>query len=98
MYNQIVNSEIIISLIGFAGVCFAAIFGYMGRTKKQSIIDAQREQEQKDQLNKILEEMTGIRKRLDTHNHYAEKIGDIEKSIISIKKDIEYIRKDKVNI
>lgn len=88
------NNEIIVALIGFAGVCVGAIFGYMGRMKKQAIIDAKREQEQNDNMNIILGEMKEIKKRLDQHNHYAEKIGDIDKSIISIKKDIEYLRKE----
>lgn len=89
------NNEIIVALIGFAGVCIGAIFGYLGRTKKQAILDAKREQEQADNMSIILEEMQEIKKRLDQHNHYAEKIGDIDKSIISIKKDIEYLRKER---
>lgn len=88
------GNEIIISLIGFAGVCCGGLFGYLGRTKKQAVIDAKREQEQADNMNMILDEMREIKKRLDQHNHYAEKIGDIDKSIISIKKDIEYLRKE----
>lgn len=88
------NNEVIVALIGFAGVCIGAIFGYLGRTKKQAILDAKREQEQADNMAVILEEMQEIKKRLDQHNHYAEKIGDIDKSIVSIKKDIEYLRKE----
>lgn len=87
-------NEIIIALIGFAGVCSGGLFGYLGRTRKHSIAEAKKEQEQKDLFGKIFEEMSEIKKRLDTHNQYAEKFGEIEKSIVSIKKDIEYIRKD----
>lgn len=89
------NNEIIVALIGFAGVTFGAFFGYLGKTKKQAIREAMREQEQKDMFVKIFEEMRQIKTRLDEHNSYADKIGSIEKSIISIKKDIEYLRKDK---
>ncbi len=87
------NTEIINALIGFAGVCVGAILGYMGKNKRQAILDAKREQEQMDNMALILDEMNEIKKRLDQHNKYAEKFGDIEKSIISIQKDIQYIRK-----
>jgi hypothetical protein len=88
------NTEIINALIGFAGVCVGAILGYMGKNKRQAILDAKREQEQMDNMALILDEMNEIKKRLDQHNKYAEKFGDIEKSIVSIKKDIQYIRRD----
>ena len=38
--------------------------------------------------------MAQIKHRVDQHNHYAEKFGSIEKSMVSMQKDIEYIRKD----
>ena len=87
------NSDILISIIGFAGVVTGALFGYLGRIKKQSIQEAKREQEQSDLFKNVFEEMNAIKKKLDQHNHYAEKFGEIEKAIIAIKKDIEYIRK-----
>lgn len=37
-------------------------------------------------------EIVSIKTKLDTHNHYAEKFGEIEKAIIGIKKDIEYLK------
>lgn len=93
-YNKSMDTEIINALIGFAGVCVGAIIGYMGKNKKQAILDAKREQLQNDNMDLILEEMGEIKKRLDEHNKYAEKFSDIDKSLISIKKDIQYIRKD----
>lgn len=89
------NSDIFVSLIGFAGICVGAIFGYLGRTKKQAMIDAKREQEQQDLFTKVFEEMSKINKKLDEHNHYATRFEDIDKTLVAIKKDIEYIRKDK---
>lgn len=93
-YNENMN-EVIIALIGFAGAVVGSLFGYLGKSKKQAINDARREQSYHDMINKIFDEMKEIKQRLDEHNNYAEKIGGIEKSIISISKDIEYIRKDK---
>lgn len=88
------NYEIIISLIGFAGVCVGAIFGYMGKSRKQATLDAKREQEHNDKLDRLFEELREVKIRLDEHNHYAEKIGGIESKIAVMQKDIEYIRKD----
>lgn len=87
--------KIIIAVIGLIGTVIGAVLGYISKSKKQAIEDAKREQQQNDQFNKIFEEMNIIKKKLDEHNHYAEKFGEIEKSIVSIKKDIEYIRKEK---
>lgn len=89
------NSQIIIAIIGLIGTIVGAIIGYIGKSRKNAIDEAKREQQQSDLFNKIFEEMNVIKKKLDEHNHYAEKFGEIEKSIISIKKDIEYIRKEK---
>lgn len=89
------NSQIIIAIIGLIGTIVGAIVGYIGKSRKNAIDEAKREQQQTDLFNKIFEEMNVIKKKLDEHNHYAEKFGEIEKSIISIKKDIEYIRKER---
>ena len=89
------NSQIIIAIIGLIGTIIGAIIGYLGKSRKNAIDEAKREQQQSDLFNKIFEEMNLIKKKLDEHNHQAEKFGEIEKSIISIKKDIEYIRKEK---
>lgn len=39
--------------------------------------------------------LTKIEKKLDEHNHYAEKFGEVKADITGIKKDIEYLRKAK---
>lgn len=88
------NTEIINALIGFAGVCVGALLSYMGRSKKQAVLEAKKDQLHNDNMQLILDEMSEIKKRLDEHNKYAEKFSDIDKSLISIKKDIQYIRKD----
>lgn len=85
--------KIIVALISLLGVILGVIVGYVGRSKKQAIIDAKREQKQTDLFDRLFTEMEGIKKRLDTHNHYAEKFGTIEKTIVTMQKDIEYIRK-----
>lgn len=55
---------------------------------KEKIKRARREQ----YIDLILE---NIEKKLDEHNHYAKKFGEVEIALTGIKKDIEYLRKDK---
>lgn len=74
---------------------FAVIGSYAGnmainrrKQREQEIREAEREARQELR-------MKNIERKLDIHNGYAEKLGSIDKSIIAIQKDIEYLRKDK---
>lgn len=87
-------TQIIVAVIALLSAIFGGILGYIGRSRKQAVLEAKREQEQSDSFQKLFEEMDGIKKRLDVHNKYAEKFGAIELSLTAIKKDIEYLRKD----
>lgn len=97
-YNESMSEDnaikIVVGLITLFGTLIGVFVGYLSKSKRQSVKDAQHEQLQNDRFDKLFSDMDAIKKRLDTHNKYAEKFGDIEKSIIAIKKDIEYIRKD----
>lgn len=88
-------AQILVAIIALLSSVFGGILGYVGRSKKQAIIDAKREQQQSDLFARLFDEMDAIKKRLDIHNQYAEKFGDIDKSLIGIKKDMEYLRKGK---
>ena len=88
-------TQIIVAVIALVSAIFGSIIGYIGKTKKQAVLDATREQEQNDSFNKLFQEIENIKKRLDTHNKYAEKMGEIKEDIALLKKDVEYIRKGK---
>lgn len=88
-------TQILIAVIALFSSVLGGILGYAGRSKKQAVIDAKREQEQADKFKRLFDELDGIKKRLDKHNSYAEKFSDIDKTLISIRKDIEYLRKEK---
>lgn len=97
-YNKLMNdvqAKIIVALIGLLGTILGILGGFYARSKKQAIEEAKREQNQADQFDKLFTEMNNIKKRLDVHNKYAEKFGEIEITLAGIKKDIEYIRKEK---
>lgn len=79
------SEAVIVALI--TGLC-GVIGQYLISNKKSredDIKDAQREQRQNDR-------MEVIEKKLDEHNGYAAKFGQIEKDITKIQKDVEYLR------
>lgn len=90
-----VQAKIIVALIGLLGTILGILAGFYGRSRKNAIEEAKREQQQADLFKSIFQEMNEIKKRLDIHNRYAEKFSEVNETIISIKKDIEYIRKEK---
>lgn len=90
-----VQAKIIVALIGLLGTILGILAGFYGRSRKNAIEEAKREQQQADLFKSIFQEMEEIKKRLDLHNRYAEKFSEVNETIISIKKDIEYIRKEK---
>lgn len=55
------------------------------KSQEDAIRDAQREARQQVRLE-------NIERKLDIHNGYAEKIGDIRQDLTKIQKDIEYLR------
>ena len=87
------NNDIIVALIGFAGIVVGAIIGYFTSVKKNAVLEAKREQEQEDNFKQIFKRFDSVDKRLDEHNHYAEKFNDIAKSMTAMQKDIEYLKK-----
>ena len=80
------ESTIIVALI--TGICsvIGNYFISIKNKKESEIRDAQREQKQCDRLE-------AIEHKLDIHNGYAEKLGDISISMAMMQKDIEYLKK-----
>lgn len=79
------SDAIIVALItaGASVICQMLI---SAKTKRDTETkQAVRDKEFEDRLE-------NIEKRLDQHNHYAEKLGEISIALTAIKKDIEYIR------
>lgn len=92
-YNETMNTEIIVALIGFAGIVVGAIIGYFTSVKKNAVIEAKREQEQTDNFKQIFKRFDSVDKRLDEHNHYAEKFAEVANTMTAMQKDIEYLKK-----
>lgn len=81
-------SAIIVGILAVAGSYTGNVALSRKKDKIDNIKDAERETRQEDRM-KLIE------KKLDEHNKYAEKLGNIEKALVSMQKDIEYLRKEK---
>lgn len=85
MTNEIILATIP-AVASVIGAYIAARSALDKKSRENEVKDAQREQRQQDQLEEI-------KHKLDIHNGYAEKLGDIQLDIAGIHKDIEYLRK-----
>lgn len=103
------SEEIIAPLItGILAVVGSFVGNYaisLKKSREDAIKEAEREQEQKDQLAMILKEQQKIKERLDEHNHYAEKFAETSKELAimnerqkTMQKDIEYLKSDRCKI
>ena len=70
----------------------AAYLAVRKGNQEQEIKNAQREQRQSDRLDNIEEKITTLERKVDIHNGYAEKLGDISKNMAVMAKDIEYLK------
>lgn len=57
------------------------------KTREDAIRDARREQNLADRLDRL-------EKKVDEHNGWGERFGEIRKDIAIIKTEIEYLRKE----
>lgn len=86
-------NEIIVALIGASAVVASALLGYFTALKRNAVEEARREQEQQDNFKQIFKRFDAVDKRLDEHNHYAEKFSEVANTMTAMQKDIEYLKK-----
>ena len=87
--------QVIIAIIGASAVIASALIGYYSAVKKNAVAEARREQEQQDNFKEIFKRFDKVDKRLDEHNHYAEKFAEVANTMTAMQKDIEYLKKGK---
>ena len=85
-------TPIIVAVITSLGGIIGAYLAVLKGNKESEIKDAQREQRQSDRLDRIDEKISNLEKKVDIHNGYAEKFGDIANSMTALSKDIEYLK------
>ena len=82
------SDAIIVALIAAVGSIFGQWLISRNAREKQKVEDAVRDARLDDRL-------TGVEKRLDEHNKYAQKFGDIQTDIAVIKNDIKTLYKQR---
>lgn len=80
------TEAIIVALITATCSIVCQIIITSSSRRKSEVEQAMKEQKLNDRLD-------AIEQKLDIHNGYAEKFGEISISITSISKDIEYLKK-----
>lgn len=82
-------SEAVIIALITGGVTLAGnLLSNWSARKKEAVAQAVRDQEFKDKLE-VLE------KKVDLHNEYGKKFGEVAKAMTAMQKDIEWLRKGK---
>ena len=79
---------IITAVAGIAGAYLAVQKG----NRERDIKDAQREQKQSDRLDSIEEKMVRMENKIDEHNEYGRKFGEVATAMAVMAKDIEYLK------
>jgi len=90
--NAISWTPIIVALISSVGGIIGAYLAVQKGNQEREIKDAQREQRQADRLDVIDEKISRLEKKVDEHNGYGKKFGEVATSLVSMAKDIEYLK------
>ena len=85
------SDAVLAALIGAVSAIIVQLIGAWQQKKKRAIEEAIKEERLENRLK-------SIETKLDTHNGYAEKLGDIQKDIAEIKTDIAVTKNDIRNL
>ena len=85
------SDVVLAALIGAVSAIIVQLIGAWQQKKKRAIEDAIKEERLENRLK-------SIETKLDTHNGYAEKLGDIQKDIAEVKTNIAVMQNDIKNL
>ena len=80
------SDVVIAALIGAAASIIVNLITLAGQNKKRAVEEAVKDERLENRLS-------SIEKKLETHNSYAEKLGEIQTDIAVIKNDIKTLYK-----
>ena len=92
------NDAVLVGIISASGAIISQIIISHSKTKETNAALAAHEQKQQDAIDNIHSELAEVKKRLDSHNGYAEKFATASKDIAITQKDIEFIKEQIKNL
>lgn len=95
-YNRSMGTLDITVILSTTITAAASVLGaYIAVQKgnhEREIKDAQREQRQADRLDNLDEKICRLEKKVDEHNNYGKKFGEVATNMTAMSKDIEYLK------
>lgn len=82
------TESVLVAIITGAFTLIGTWIMHKKKSQNDAVKQAVREQIKEDKL-------ANIERKLDIHNGYAKKLDNISKSIVAIKKDIEYLKESR---
>lgn len=92
------SDAVIVGLFGLVGSVVVAVISSQSNKKETNATIAAHEQKQQDAIECFKAELTEVKKRLDSHNGYAEKFANASRDIAITQKDVEFIKEQLKNI
>lgn len=82
------TESVLVAIITGAFTLIGTWLMHKKKSQNDAVKQAVREQIKEDKL-------ANIERKLDIHNGYAKKLDNISKSIVAIKKDIQYLKESR---
>lgn len=86
------SDAVIVGIISATCTIIVQIIVSRSKTRETNAAIAAHEQKQQDMIDDVNKQLIEVKKRLDSHNGYAEKFADARKDIAVMQKDIEYVK------
>ncbi|MBQ3306432.1 hypothetical protein IJH02_03295 [Candidatus Saccharibacteria bacterium] len=92
------SDAVIVGIISVVGSIVVQLIVSASKTRETNATLATHEQKQQDAIEDVKKEMVEVKKRLDSHNGYAEKFADAKKDIALTQRDVEFIKEQLKNM
>jgi len=86
------SDAVIVGIISATCTIIVQLIVSKSKTRETNAVIAAHEQKQQDMIDDVNKQLIEVKRRLDSHNGYAEKFADARKDIAVMQKDIEYVK------
>lgn len=86
------SDAVIVGIISATCTIIVQLIVSKSKTRETNAVIAAHEQKQQDMIEDVNKQLVEVKRRLDSHNGYAEKFADARRDIAVMQKDIEYVK------